>query len=350
MKPRQSNALGDGLWKTLVLNTTIAIGISLFGDYGFWGNLVYSHCIGLSIGGFIDLGRYLFIRSWSLHRRRLVAVVPAGVVLGFFFGNFVADLLLGGGAIHYWVVSPSKAWGMLFMSLVAGTLLTHEFVSREILAKERENAEAARRQASEAQLRLLEAQLEPHMLFNTLANLRALITLDPPRAQTMLDHMIAYLRATLSASRADGGRPHTLEDEFARLQDYLELMTIRMGPRLQFTLDLPEALRSQPVPPLLLQPLVENSIQHGLEPKVAGGSIRVSAARLGEMLALEVADTGLGYPDAPDQATAPHTGRGFGLQQVRDRLQTAFGALGALKIVATPAEGTRASITFPLKT
>jgi sensor histidine kinase YesM len=186
------------------------------------------------------------------------------------------------------------------------------------------------------------------MLFNTLANLRALIVVDPARAQTMLDHMIAYLRATLSASRADPNRPHTLQDEFARLQDYLELMAIRMGPRLQYTLDLPEALLQQPVPPLLLQPLVENSIQHGLEPKVEGGSIRVSASRQGELLCLEVQDSGLGLP-APTAGTAQGQ-QGFGLQQVRERLHTAYGALGTIKIGATGAEGTRASITFPLKT
>ena len=344
MTRRHYTTLGYGLWKTLTLNTVIAIGITLFGDHSLWSNLVYSHCIGLSIGAAIDAGRVLFIHDWRSQLRRLVGIVPVGVVVGFFFGNFVADLLLGGSAFQYWVVSPHKAWGMLFLSLVAGAVLTHEFVGREVLAVEREKAETARRQASEAQLRLLETQLEPHMLFNTLANLRALITLDPPRAQTMLDHMIAYLRATLSASRTDPNRPHTLEDEFARLQDYLELMAIRMGPRLHFTLDLPDALRQQPVPPLLLQPLVENSIQHGLEPKVEGGRIRVSASRQGELLCLEVEDTGLGLP--PTDTHRP----GFGLQQVRERLSTTFGALGAIKIGAANAEGTRVSITFPLKT
>lgn len=343
MTRRHFTTLGQGLWKTLTLNTVIAVGITLFGDHGLWNNLVYSQCIGLSIGAAIDVGRYVFIQDWRTQQRRLVAIVPLGVLVGFFFGNFLGDLLLGGNAVHYWVVSPHKAWGMLFLSLVAGTVLTHEFVSREILALEREEAETARRQASEAQLRLLETQLDPHMLFNTLANLRALITLDPPRAQTMLDHMIAYLRATLSASRTDPNRPHALQDEFARLQDYLELMAIRMGPRLHFTLDLPEALRQQPVPPLLLQPLVENSIQHGLEPKVEGGRIRVSATRQGELLCLEVEDTGLGLPPADTHRP------GFGLQQVRERLSTTFGALGTIKIGAASAEGTRVSITFPLK-
>ena len=346
MKRRNFIALGSGLWKTVTLNTVIAIGITLFGDYDFGPNLVYSQCIGLSIGASIDMGRYFFIRTYPLHLRRLVGIVPVAVLLGFFFGNFVGDLLVGGSVFQHWADSPQKALGMLFLSLVAGTVLTHEFVSREVLASEREKAEAARRQASEAQLRLLETQLEPHMLFNTLANLRALIGMDPVRAQTMLDHMIAYLRATLSASRANGhDGQHTLADEFARLQDYLELMKIRMGPRLQFTLDLPEALQRQPVPPLLLQPLVENSIQHGLEPKVEGGSIAIRAMQEGGLLCLEVADTGLGAPEV----LQPRSGHGFGLQQVRDRLLTTFDTLGTMELIAVPAGGTRVRITFPLK-
>ncbi|MFM6991385.1 MAG: sensor histidine kinase, partial [Rhodoferax sp.] len=162
-----------------------------------------------------------------------------------------------------------------------------------------------------------------------------------------LDHMIAYLRATLSASRVAPDQTHTLADEFARLQDYLELLAIRMGPRLQFTLELPETLQLHPVPPLLLQPLVENSIQHGLEPKVEGGRIRVSARRQGELLCLEVHDSGLGLGAASSTAEGH---QGFGLQQVRERLHTAYGTQGALKIGAASQEGTWASITFPLKT
>lgn len=130
------------------------------------------------------------------------------------------------------------------------------------------------RHAQEARLKLLETQLEPHMLFNTLANLRALIAVDAERAQQMLDPVIAYLRATLHASRA---ATHPLQAEFDRLRDYLKLMAIRMGPRLAYALELPPALAAAPVPVLLLQPLVENSIKHGLEPKVQGGRITVRA-------------------------------------------------------------------------
>ncbi|MES1161940.1 MAG: histidine kinase, partial [Rhizobacter sp.] len=199
----------------------------------------------------------------------------------------------------------------------------------------------ARKHADEARLKLLETQLEPHMLFNTLANLRALISVDPDRAQTMLDHMIAYLRATLDASRTT---THSPRAEFDRLQDYLELMSIRMGPRLKFDLQLPDELAQHPVPALLLQPLVENSIKHGLEPNVAGGRITVSAAQDGSDLVLRVRDTGVGLSDAASDGTR------FGLVQVRERLATLYGPRAALSLQdAGDAEGgTLATIRLPL--
>jgi LytS/YehU family sensor histidine kinase len=193
------------------------------------------------------------------------------------------------------------------------------------LAAAQAATEGARRAAAETRLKLLEAQLEPHMLFNTLANLRALIGSDPPRAQAMLDRLIAFLRATLDASRADA-RAHTLADEFARLADYLALMQVRMGARLQVRLDLPAPLRTQALPPLLLQPLVENAIRHGVEPKLDGGRIEVQARRDGDRLVLVVRDTGVGL-DAPAQS-----GSRFGLQQVRERLAALYGERASLAL------------------
>jgi LytS/YehU family sensor histidine kinase len=179
------------------------------------------------------------------------------------------------------------------------------------------------------------------MLFNTLANLRVLIGLDPPRAQAMLDRLIAFLRATLSASRL---KLHPLADEFARVDDYLALMAIRMGPRLQTALDLPPALAALPVPPLLLQPLVENSIKHGLEPKVEGGRITVSALREGRSLVLRVRDTGVGLEGTRADGTR------FGLQQVRERLKTLYGADASLHIEAAPDTdgGTLVTLHLPI--
>jgi sensor histidine kinase YesM len=203
----------------------------------------------------------------------------------------------------------------------------------------------ARRQASESRLKLLEAQIEPHMLFNTLANLRALITTDTEAALHMLDRMNDYLRATLAASRATH---HPLQTEFVRLGDYLALMAVRMGPRLRYTLDLPPGLASLSVPPLLLQPLVENSIKHGLEPKVEGGSITVRAHCAGKVLTLEVRDTGKGMPASDRRPTSTSEPDGvFGLSQVRERLATAYGPEATLKIVANYPTGTGIIITFP---
>ena len=323
------------------LNTVIALGITVFGEHSFGQNLIYSQCIGLSIWGLIDFGRLWLIHDWSTQWRRLVLMVPLGVVVGYVLGTLAADALVGQATLPYWATQPRKTIGFLVLSLVVGSVATYYYFSREQLAAERQQLEAARRQAAESRLKLLETQLEPHMLFNTLANLRALIVSDPARATEMLDRLIAYLRATLNASRAD---THPLSAEFDRLHDYLELMTVRMGPRLRYTLDLPEALREQPVPPLLLQPLVENSIRHGLEPKVDGGSITVRARRNGELLTLEVSDTGVGLGGTPP------SGAGFGLAQVRERLATAYGNQAALNFMADPAGGTKASITFPVST
>jgi signal transduction histidine kinase len=326
------------LLPALVLNSVIALGITVFGEHGFADNWVYSQCIGLSIGVLIHQASRWFIADWATQWRRIVLIVPVGAVVGLVLGSLLGDQLVNGHSMGYWARDPRKAWGFLALSLVAGAALTYFFVSRAQLAKERERAEAALRHAAESRLKLLETQLEPHMLFNTLANLHALIGTDPTRAQHMLDRLVSYLRATLSGSRAS---QHSLQAEFDLLRDYLELMSVRMGPRLQFTLLLPPDLALMPVPPLLLQPLVENAIQHGLEPQVAGGHITVQARRNGTQLTVEVTDTGAGLAELP----ASHDG--FGLAQIRARLAATHGDKSALELIAAPAVGTLARVTFP---
>ena len=187
------------------------------------------------------------------------------------------------------------------------------------------------------------------MLFNTLANLRALIDADPPRAQDMLDHLIAFLRATLAASRVAA---HPLADEFARIDDYLALMRVRMGERLRAGTVLPSGLASVGVPPLLLQPLVENAIKHGLEPQRGPGELRVSAAVDGTTLVLAVVDSGRGLEAAAAaRARDPvesGSGSGFGLAQVRERLQTLHGDAAAFTLAPRAEGGTLAEIRLPL--
>ena len=313
---------------------------------GRWDvHLVYSLSIGLISWLVIELGRQWLTRSspipWPMGWRGLV-LTTAGVATGFLLGTLLGDLYSGGdlGGRPRMFEGTGSLSGLV-TTIIATVTISGFFYSRGMARHLQAQVALAQRDAAEARLKLLETQLEPHMLFNTLANLRVLVSHDPARAQQMLDHLIAYLRATLGASRST---EHPLQAEFDRLRDYLALMAVRMGPRLRYTLDLPGDLADQPVPTLLLQPLVENSITHGLEPQVAGGHISVQARRDGPRLVLTVTDSGVGL-DTP----TTHPGGGFGLAQVRERLATAYGPQGAIELIAIPAGGTSANITFPLK-
>jgi hypothetical protein len=304
---------------------------------------VYSLFIGTMIWAIVDLGRHLLPSAretgWPQGFAG-VALVAVGIGGGWWLGNRLADgVCLAIGLYHGAPVDPVKDLrNSVLITVMAGIAGSYWFYSRNQSAYLERKMGEARQHAGEARLKMLETQLEPHMLFNTLANLRVLIGIDPPRAQHMLDHMIAYLRATLDASRAT---THPLQREFDRLRDYLELMAIRMGERLSFTLELPPELADVRVPTLLLQPLVENSIQHGLEPKVQGGRIAVRAGREGELLVLTVDDTGIG------DARAPAGGNGFGLAQIRERLQALHGQRARLEFRAD-ADGAHARITLPV--
>jgi signal transduction histidine kinase len=315
--------------------------------------LVFSFSIGLSCQFLIDLGRHAVARwlsrtrpdseplrrgwpGWQWTLPIIVLGVAGGIQIGFAIAGWILGMPVSPPAFDNW-----RSWFIILStSLLASIGVTAFFWSRGRLAAAEAQAQGAQRAAAENQLKLLESQLEPHMLFNTLANLRVLIALDPPKAQAMLDRLIAFLRATLQASRSG---THALADEFARLDDYLALMAVRMGPRLAVTFDLPDTLRTAPVPPLLLQPLVENSIKHGLEPQLAGGRVEIRAERDGDRLLLSVRDDGAGLA-----ASASSLGTRFGLQQVRQRLAALYGPAASLSLDAAPGGGTLARISLPL--
>lgn len=339
--------LHHGAVTTLVC-LLITLALTLMGQGSWDVNLVYSLAIGLPSWLTIELGRMLLSRGndipWPPGWRG-VALVIAGVLIGFGLGNLIGQRYQ---AYMYPGQLGTKAPALLFpmlITIMSSTLMSTMFY---LVGKARHlqmQAEQSQRQAAEAHLILLQAQLEPHMLFNTLANLRVLISIDAPRAEQMLDHLIDYLRATLSGSRSG---THSLEAEFALLADYLALMQIRMGERLRYALNLPAELAHVPVPPLLLQPLVENCIRHGLEPQLEGGCIEVCASLLGDdQVLLSVSDNGRGLP--PDLQGSARSGGGFGLQQVRERLSSRYGIAATFSLMADDAGGTKASIVFPLK-
>jgi sensor histidine kinase YesM len=349
----------------LAVCTGIALLLTALDGGRFHVKLTYALCIGLACTAVNDLGwmaqAALYDRLRALRGLPPAAgpfqggwagVLPSAVLcllLGPPLGQALADSLFGFRSTSMLDWQSTSTQVTLVLSALATLVLVVVVSTFERLAAARAQAEAAQRLAAENQLRLLQSQLEPHMLFNTLANLRVLIGLDPQRAQAMLDRLIAFLRATLAASRQ---AEHPLADEYARLEDYLALMAVRMGPRLQVRLDLPAALQQLPVPPLLLQPLVENSIQHGLEPQVEGGCVQVTARREGEVLVLEVQDSGIGRASTAAQATAS-PGRpagGFGLSGVRERLATLYGERASLTLADAPGgQGTLASVRLPIR-
>jgi sensor histidine kinase YesM len=301
--------------------------------------LVYSFAITLSIWFFADVGRMaLFYRNGATTWPSTAVhwlFSGAAIVLGYVLGTLVGDTYSGFSTFELIRYDISRFAQYLMTAVLISLGFMGYFYQKERLA-------TAQKQQAESHLKLLESQLEPHMLFNTLANLRALIQTDSIKSVAMLDALNGYLRATLSGSRL---AVHPLSDEFARLQDYLALMQVRMGSRLTFTLDCPAQLASYPIPPLLLQPLVENAIKHGLDPAIAGGALHVQAQQLGQRLLLTVSDTGSGGLTAAMLAS----GRGFGLANVRERIASAYGQSASLHVVQIDGYTTSVQITLPWK-
>ncbi|QTN23504.1 histidine kinase [Rhizobacter sp. AJA081-3] len=209
-------------------------------------------------------------------------------------------------------------------------------------ATETAEAESLKRQVVEARMAAMQAQVEPHFLFNTLASIDHLIETDPKRASVMQKNLIALLRASMPTMRetaANGVRD--LGRELAVIAPYLEILKVRMEDRLSTLIDVPEGLRSAEFPPMMIQSLVENAIKHGLEPKPEGGSLAVKAEIVHGKLAVTVADSGLGFGKA---ATA---GTGIGLNNIRERLQLLYGNRASLSVGENLPSGTRVTITVP---
>lgn len=344
-------------WPTYVGGTIaicLVVGLLnyLLRDGRFWQGMLYAFTVGVQISIYISLlthGLALLLRrqrgdsaalrhgwiGWGW----LLPCILLGSLAGYSGGLWLGDLISGGRTTQPWQSSDRRVMLSVSFTLLISVVSTWFFFSLFKLNAARIERAEAERQAAEARLTLLQSQLEPHMLFNTLAHLRVLIKLKPDEAQRMLDRLIDYLRATLQASRTT---EHPLADEFERLSDYLALMQLRMGERLRVRLDLPAELAGIAIPPLLLQPLVENAIKHGLEPHVEGGELRVSARRQGPRLVLEVADSGAGLTHA---TALP--GTGFGLAQVRERLTHRYGDAARFDLQSQPGGGSIARIEIP---
>jgi signal transduction histidine kinase len=212
-------------------------------------------------------------------------------------------------------------------------------------AVETAEAESLKRQVAEARMAAMQAQVEPHFLFNTLASIDHLIETDPRRASQMQRNLIALLRASMPAMRGNGDvGARDLKHELDVIRPYLEILKVRMEDRLATEIAVPDGLLSAEFPAMMIQTLVENAIKHGLEPKPEGGRLNVSAEIIHGKLAVTVADTGVGFGKA---ATA---GTGVGLANIRERLQLLYGGKGALTVSENPGGGTRVTVTVPYRT
>ncbi|MEL1265907.1 sensor histidine kinase [Pseudoxanthomonas putridarboris] len=241
----------------------------------------------------------------------------------------------------------ASAWIDLFVLDDGVNVENAEAVTRAItrrVAEHRRQEQASAEQTvnekelTVARLNLLNAQVEPHFLYNTLASAQVLTRTDPPRADVMLGHLIQYLRSSLP--RTDDTLS-TLGDELERTQAYLEILKIRMGARLNLRIDVPDALKPLPMPSMMLQTLVENAIKHGLEPKPGGGTIWVLARRHDDHVTLTVADDGQGFG-------GQSSGTGIGLKNLRERLRLTFGGNASFAIVSNFPSGVAATLTLPL--
>lgn len=235
--------------------------------------------------------------------------------------------------------TPEPALWFVFVSfgvkVLAGGKRKAEVEARQ--ARVKANVANLEKQLAQAHMAALQAQVEPHFLFNTLALIGQLIETDPPEAARVHAHLIDYLRATLPQLRARGGGTLGKQADMARA--YLAIMQARMKERLQVTFIVPVFLESAPFPPMMLQSLIENAIKHGLEPKIAGGTITVRARVIEATLQVDVCDDGIGIDlHAPD---------GVGLANIRERLQLLYGGAAELVMETPVTGGCCASIRLP---
>ena len=249
-----------------------------------------------------------------------------------------------------WRIGVGSALILTFIPLFIMLVIAKVYIGRSrralaIADKKTQEAEISNvnRQVTEARLQALQAQVEPHFLYNTLANVQALTEVDPPAANQMVGHLIEYLRSSLPKMREASS---TVGQEIERVRAYLNILKMRMAARLEFGIDVPDELLTVPFPPMMLPSLVENAIKHGLEPQREGGRIDIVVARMftaeGDRIRLQVKDTGRGLTDAPMQV-----GGGVGLGNLRERLTALYGDKAKFTIESNDPKGVVASIELP---
>jgi sensor histidine kinase YesM len=277
---------------------------------------------------------------------RYIFIAPALAFVGAFIGAGAADLIKGGNAFD-WLIDNAKIRHIVIAAMVLGFLYAL-FTSIIVHLRNREYAalalklELERResdlscQLAESRLKMLQLQIEPHFLFNTLGSAQQLASAKAPEAARLIDDLIKFLRAATPSMRQEHS---TLADDAAMVSAYLAIMKARLGARLRYTVSIPEGLESFRLAPGMLITLVENAIKHGIEPHAPGGEIRVTALREGPRVKISVADTGAGLSAA--------TGQGIGLANIRERLSLMHSDRARLSLAENSPRGFVACLDLP---
>jgi len=327
---------------TIIISALIAAFLTFTGitTKSFVINLIVSQSFGLSMYSIIHFLLWIFKPGRMVSLAFIVMIgIAGGTLIGFQIGSFALQQIFS-IALKQRDKSFLQA---VILAITFGSIISYLFYSRfrlraseEVIQQERIKRLSSEKQALEANLRLLQAQVEPHFLFNTLSNVLSLIDTDPASGKSMLVDLIHYLRTSLSRTFPD---PVTLDQEIDMIKAYLNIQKIRMGERLHFKIELPDAVRKHPFPPMLLQPLVENALKHGLEPKMEGGEIMIKAVEEDDFIRVEVMDTGLGFPSFEKT--------GVGIGNVRERIKLLYGEKGRFILEENNPNGVRAIIEVP---
>jgi len=307
---------------------------------------VIAQCIGFTIYALIMTvdATVMRGRERSTFTRWMTFMLTS--ILGAYIGYWIATFVLGWSASRAELLTWRGALSVFTVAMFVTLVLVAIFIPRERAARAEARAaldaarlSAAEREATLARMQLLEAQVEPHFLYNTLAHVMSLVDAEPSLAKRMLHSLIDLLRATAVAGQQTG----TIHSQTTLLRAYLDLVGLRMGPRLAWSIEVEPGLDDVPIAPMLLQPVVENAIKHGLEPKIEGGRVDVRVRRRDERIVLTVADTGLGVAPTRDPRST-----GIGLANLRARLAALHGDAASLKLADNVPQGTVVTIELPV--
>lgn len=327
--------------KSLLFTTLFCIVIA-FTTQSIWPSSIYEH-LAISFGFGYSAVFSAHLISWLKPElsTRLVNLL-----------SLSAAMILGTSNAYYWLsaygefLHVGSMKSVVFLGFIFTAVCFFYFYAHEQKLMAQKELEKSRRKQSEqdkaliqAQLRQLQSQIEPHFLFNTLANVSALIEHDPKSAKLMLEKLTELLRGTLKNSRSDTS---TIASELSVVEAYLAIQKVRLGDRLNYTIT--NQLGGElSFPPLIIQSLVENAIQHGIEPKENGGFVSIDVFQKGESLLLKVVDNGVGLAK---QST--HNGSGVGISNTQQRLSGLYGTQASLKISESQTGGVTALVSIPL--